>query len=69
MICTGNSAGRTAVDECLSYSKYMEKITRQPVSITPLSCVLGFELVFLELSHNRCRLAFSYQFPIALLPL
>ena len=69
MICAENSAGRTAVDECLSYSKYTEKITRQPVSITPVSCVFGFELVFLVPSHNPRRLAFFYQFPIALLPL
>ena len=69
MICTGNSAGRTAVDKCLSYSKYTEKITRQPVSVTPVSCVFRFELVILVPSHNRSRLACSYQFPIALLPL
>ena len=62
MICAENSAGRTAVGECLSYSKYTEKITRQPVSITPVSCVLGFGFVFLVPLHNRHRLDFPINF-------
>ena len=69
MICAENGAGRTTVADRQSDSQYTEKITRQPALITHDSCVFAFDLVFLVPLHNRCRLDFSYQFPIALLPL